>query len=182
MKLTEQQTLKLKEALPVWAVKPHPAKTNMTAIHPMAVIDRLNEVFGIGGWSFTTEFISCEKRVQKTKNGERDVYDSAVKGRLTIEDLILEQYGGSTNDDKGDAIKGGCTDALTKIASYLGIGAEIYKNHGNVDGEMTKDEALYQLEQCVSLVELKAVFDQLGAIKADADVIAKKDELKTTLL
>lgn len=182
MILNEKQTLKLKEALPAWAIKPHPTKTNMTAINPMSVIDRLNEVFGIGGWNFTTEFISCESRVQKTKNGERDVYDSAVKGRLAIGDLILEQYGGSTNDDKGDAIKGGCTDALTKIASYLGIGAEIYKNHGNIDGEMTKDEAMYQLEQCVSQMELKAVFGSMPHFWEDTDIIIKKDELKTTLL
>lgn len=134
MKLTAEQVNKLKEKLPSWAIKPHPTRANMTAIHPMAVIDRLNEVFGVCGWSFTTEFISCEKRAQQTKSGVRDVYDSAVKGRLQIEDVVLEQYGGSTNDDKGDAIKGGGTDSLTKIASYLGIGAEIYKGHGNIDG------------------------------------------------
>ena len=46
--------------------------------------------------------------------------------------IVLEQYGGSTNDDMGDATKGGGTDALTKIASYLGIGAEIYKGNGNI--------------------------------------------------
>lgn len=133
MNVTPEQKEKLGAKLPDWAVRPHPTKTNMSAIHPMAVIDRLNEVFGIGGWNFYTEFISCDKRTQITKNGEREVYDSAVKGTLKISDLTIEQFGGSTNDDKGDALKGGGTDALTKIASYLGIGAEIYKGHGNVD-------------------------------------------------
>jgi len=118
----------------------------------MAVIDRLNEVFGIGGWQFTTHFISCEKEEQKLKDGgTRGVYVSAVHGRLEIKELniLLEQYGGSTNDDKGDALKGGGTDALTKIASYLGIGAEIYKGNGNVKkgsrketGVITKDDFL----------------------------------------
>lgn len=134
MMISKEIIAKLTAPLPEWAIKPHPVKKNMTAIHPMAVIDRLNECFGYGGWNFETEFISCDQRVQKTVNGERYVYDSAVKGRLLIGNLILEQYGGSTNDDKGDALKGGCTDALTKIASYLGIGAEIYKGHGNVAG------------------------------------------------
>lgn len=133
MTLTDEQKLKLSVKLPDWAVKAHPTKQNMSAIHPMAVIDRLNEVFGIGGWNFYAEYISCDKRHQETKSGGREVYDSAVKGTLTIGDLTLEQFGGSTNDDKGDALKGGGTDALTKIASYLGIGAEIYKGHGNVD-------------------------------------------------
>lgn len=137
MGLTDKQYNLLGKSLPSWAIKKHPTKTGMTAIHPMAIIDRLNEVFDIGGWNFTTEFISCEKRTQITKGGtsSRDVYDSAVKGRLEIPslNLVLEQYGGSTNDDKGDALKGGATDSLTKIASYLGIGAEIYKGHGNID-------------------------------------------------
>ena len=134
MTIDEEKKKQLGVALPAWAVKPHPTKTNMSAIHPMAVIDRLNEVFGICGWSFFTEYISCDMRFQKTKNGGRTVYDSAVKGTLKIGDITIEQFGGSTNDDKGDALKGGGTDALTKIASYLGIGAEIYKGHGNVDG------------------------------------------------
>lgn len=129
-----EQINQLQAPLPAWAVKPHPTKTGMSAIHPMAIIDRLNEVFGLGVWQFTTEFISCEERTQKTKNGDRQVFMSAVKGRLEIPscNVILEQYGGSTNDDKGDALKGGGTDSLTKIASYLGIGAEIYKGKGNV--------------------------------------------------
>lgn len=138
LELTDEQYELLGKALPSWAVKKHPTKVGMSAIHPMAIIDRLNEVFGLGGWNFTTEFISCESRMQKTQKGERLVYDSAVKGRLEIENLILEQYGGSTNDDKGDALKGGATDSLTKIASYLGIGAEIYKGHGNIDGGSEK--------------------------------------------
>lgn len=121
----------LTQPLPAWAVKKHPTKTNMSAIHPMAVIDRLNEVFGVGGWHWETEYIQCNPWVQKTKNGERNMYMSAVKGRLTIGDIIIEQFGGSSNDDMGDALKGGSTDALTKCASYLGIGASIYKGQGN---------------------------------------------------
>lgn len=132
--INEIQTKQLQAPLPAWAIKPHPTRSNLSVIHPMAVIDRLNEVFGTGKWQFTTEFISCDKAIQKTKSGDREIYISAVKGRVAIPSLeiILEQYGGSTNDDKGDALKGGGTDALTKIASYLGIGAEIYKGKGNV--------------------------------------------------
>lgn len=140
MKIDEKQMEELVKKLPDWAVKKHPTRANMSAIHPMAIIDRLNDVFGIGGWNFTTEYISCDKEIQKTKNGERNIYVSAVKGRLEIGELIIEQFGGSTNDDKGDALKGGATDALTKIASYLGVGAEIYKGKGNIDGgENTRD-------------------------------------------
>lgn len=133
---------KLSEKLPSWALKPHPTKKGMTVIHPMAVIDRLNEVFGVGVWQFTTEYLQCNREIQKTKNGDRDIYMSAVKGTLIVPkyDIHIEQYGGSTNDDMGDALKGGATDSLTKCASYLGIGASIYKGKGNVN-EGEEEEA-----------------------------------------
>ena len=133
--MTEAQIKKLQKELPSWAVKSNPIKPKMSVIHPMAVIDRLNEVFGVGGWQTQVSKESSFDWMQKTKNGERKVFSSTSKVVLTIPELNihLEQFGGSTNDDEGDALKGSATDALTKIASYLGIGAEIYKGNGNVD-------------------------------------------------
>jgi hypothetical protein len=44
-------------------------------------------------------------------------------------DMIkLEAYGGNDNPDRGDAYKGAMTDAITKIGSFLGIGADVWKN------------------------------------------------------
>ena len=133
--LEQEQRNKLNKRLPSWAIKPHPTRSNMTVIHPMAVIERLNEVFFFFFWNFTTEYIKCENFIQSTKNGDREMFRSAVKGRLEIPEygVTLEQFGGSSNDDMGDSLKGGATDSLTKIASYLNIGAEIYKGAGNID-------------------------------------------------
>lgn len=135
MKLSVDQLLTLGAKLPEWAIKKHPTKSNMSVIHPMAVIDRLNEVFGIGGWQTRTDFIKSYEWMQATKAGERKVFTATCKMILDIPgcEIHLEQYGGSTNDDEGDAMKGSATDGLTKIASYLGIGAEIYKGKGNID-------------------------------------------------
>ena len=146
-KLSIEQTKQLSEPLPVWALKNHPTRKNMTVIHPMAVIDRLNEVFGVGAWRFSTYELDCTKEVQKTRSGDRTVYMSSVHGTLSVPEynIHIEQYGGSTNDDKGDALKGGATDALTKIASYLGIGASIYKGMGN--GSDAKDVPVPDLEE-----------------------------------
>lgn len=119
----------LQAPLPLWAIKKHPSKKYLSVIHPMAVIDRLNEVFGVGQWHWTTTYISCEPIEQAS----RTAFMSAVHGRLEVPayNIKIEQFGGSTNDDKGDALKGGSTDALTKCCSYLGIGASIYKGQGN---------------------------------------------------
>ena len=130
-----EQINNLNKKLPDWAVKKNPMKPAMSVIHPMAVIDRLNEVFGIGKWQTNVEKLSSVKWTQKTSKGEREVYTATSKVifKVPSEEINLEQFGGSTNDDEGDALKGSATDGLTKIASYLGIGAEIYKGHGNID-------------------------------------------------
>lgn len=53
-----------------------------------------------------------------------------VKVTFTVPEygIELEQFGGNDNGDKGDALKGATTDALTKIGSYLGIGQDVWKN------------------------------------------------------
>lgn len=182
--LDEKTINKLQQKLPDWAVKPHPTKQNMSAIHPMAVIDLLNEALGVGRWQFKTEYIQCNLFTQNTKNGPRQMYMSAVKGTLSVlaHDVHIEQYGGSSNDDMGDALKGGATDALTKCASYLGVGASIYKGQGNVAPEMTVEQAFVELRKAVNLDTLKQAFTSLPpAIQKDVEVIALKDELKLTL-
>ena len=134
--------LKLQEALPDWAVKQNPMKPKMSVIHPMAIVDRLNEVFGVGQWNTQVEKLSSYDWMQDTTKGPRKVYTATAKVTLRIEgeSIHLEQFGGSTNDDEGDALKGAATDGLTKIASYLGIGASIYKGQGNVgEGEAPEE-------------------------------------------
>lgn len=41
--------------------------------------------------------------------------------------IYYECFGGNDNADLGDACKGATTDALTKVCSWLGIGAEVFK-------------------------------------------------------
>lgn len=181
------QTIKniLNRPIPDWALKPHPTKTNMTVIHPMAVIDVLNEAFGLGEWEYKTDYLQCNPFTQTTKNGGRQMYMSAVKGTLIVpkHSIHIEQYGGSSNDDMGDALKGGATDALTKCASYLGVGASIYKGQGNIGGiELSTDDAFVLLREASTLDELKSAFMKLPkTLQADVEVIALKDELKTQL-
>ena len=133
-KLEQEQIEQLNEPLPDWAVKPHPTKTYLSTINPMAIIDRLNEVFGLGAWKYQTEPVNFVE-----SNNEKTNSFAVVKGTLIIEDLgiHLEQFGGNDNKDVGDAYKGASTDALTKIASYLGIGASIYKGQGNTAQGLT---------------------------------------------
>ena len=104
--------------LPKEALKQHPSKHFLTTINPIYVVERLNLAFGIGGWTFGTEVIETNEKFV------------VVKGTLEVSDhnIKLENYGGNDNPDRGDAYKGASTDALTKCASYLGIGEEVWRN------------------------------------------------------
>jgi hypothetical protein len=107
---------KLREPLPPEAVSPNPQKPGLSVIKVIYVVERLNEVFGLNGWRVVNEVV---------ENGRMVV----VKGALKIPkyNIHIEQYGGNDNPDRGDAYKGACTDALSKCASYLGIGMDVYK-------------------------------------------------------
>lgn len=122
--LSQEQIEKLKEPLPTEAVKPHPTKTFLSSIKAIYVVERLNDVFGIGSWHLKSEVIDNKSAM------------IVVKSTLTIPEygIELESFGGndnggenSKNHDLGDAYKGATTDALTKICSYLEIGMDVFK-------------------------------------------------------
>jgi hypothetical protein len=125
MKTQEQLKAELYAPLPAEAIKPHPTKTFLSTIKPIYITDRMNEVFGIGQWQTRTE------NVLVNDNGT-----VVNKTTLIIKeyDIYYECFGGNDNGgsgskgfDLGDAFKGATTDALNKIASYLGIGIDVYR-------------------------------------------------------
>lgn len=122
MKLTPELVEKLQKPLPPEAIKPHPTKPYLSSINAIYVTERLNEVFGTGEWKVSVEVIDSQDKMV------------TVKVTFTVDeyDIHLEQFGGNDNADKGDALKGATTDAITKIGSYLGIGADVWK--GKVEG------------------------------------------------
>lgn len=115
--LTQQQVDALNRPLPAEAVTPHPTKKFLSSIKSIYVTERLNEVFGIGRWSIKSEVV---------ENHDKMI---VVKATFTIPSYGIEYecYGGNDNVDRGDAYKGATTDALTKIGSWLGIGADVFK-------------------------------------------------------
>ena len=121
----EQLQARLSEPLPPEAIKPHPSKSYLSTINSIYVTERLNQVFGVGRWGTTSEVI---------EQGEKMIVlrvhlwaNSPVDGQDMIK---LEAYGGNDNPDRGDAYKGAMTDAITKIGSFLGIGADVWKDKG----------------------------------------------------
>lgn len=129
--LTAEKQAQLVRPLPPEAVTPHPTKTYLSSIKSIYVTERLNEVFGVGSWRV---------EVEKVDQANKMV---VVKVHLTIPayGIDYECYGGNDNSDLGDAYKGATTDALTKIASWLGIGQEVFKGEaGKALQRTTKKE------------------------------------------
>jgi hypothetical protein len=116
IELPEELKTKLKNPLPAAAVSPNPQKPGLSAIRVIYVVERLNEVFGLNGWRVDNEVVETGRMV-------------VVRATLSIPKygIAIEQFGGNDNPDRGDAYKGACTDALSKCASYLGIGMDVYK-------------------------------------------------------
>lgn len=130
MKLPQDLAAKLTVPLPREAIKPHPTKPYLSSINSIYVTERLNDVFGVGGWVFKVDFLGEEIFDKVVKGKEVKGRMVTVKVTFTVPEygIELEQFGGNDNEDKGDALKGATTDALTKIGSYLGIGQDVWKD------------------------------------------------------
>ena len=115
--ITPEQKEALDRRLPDEAVSQHPTKKFLSSIKSIYVTERLNEVFGVGSWRVETEIVERSERMV------------VVKLRFSIPEygIYYECFGGNDNADLGDACKGATTDALTKVCSWLGIGAEVFK-------------------------------------------------------
>lgn len=115
--ITEQIKAILDRPLPPEAVSPHPSKKFLSSIKSIYVTERLNEAFGVGQWQVSTEFIERQEKMV------------VVKTTLDIPEygIHYESFGGNDNADLGDAYKGASTDAITKICSWMGIGADVFK-------------------------------------------------------
>jgi len=100
----------------------------LTSIKAAYVIERLNEVFGLCGDGWKYEF----SKFKEPENSEGEI---GVKVSLWYKKLDGEwseplSYVGGKKIVKGnftDARKSAITDGITKIASMLGIGHNIFK-------------------------------------------------------
>lgn len=153
MKLSQEQEAKLKAPLPSEAIKQHPSKTYLSTIRDIYVIERLNEVFGVGSWKLKVEHITTQGKMV------------VVKVLFTIPEYNIEYecYGGNDNSDLGDAYKGATTDALTKICSWLGIANEVWKNRTSQERTQTSNPTTRSKSQTKQKLTTEALMDDAFA-------------------
>jgi len=121
---------KLRAGFPDEAYKAHENKTYLTTLKAAYVMERLNDVFGIGRWTLN-------HKVEIAENGY-----VLMSGRLETLDYdchIPRQYGGHKTQGTGvelaDGYKSAITDILSKSASYLEIGIEMFKGNISPSGD-----------------------------------------------
>ncbi len=116
---------KLREPIPEEAISELPGTSGkLSTIDSMYIIERLNNVFGMGRWSIEHETVT-----------DNDT-ECIVCGYLSITEYgfkSMSQYGGSNKmmgskrKNAGYAHKGAVTDLLSKLASLLEIGIDVFK-------------------------------------------------------
>ena len=160
--VTEEMKRALDRPLPAEALKPHPTRKYLSVINAIYVTERLNQVFGVGSWQIRIEPVTMQGKMVVTKT-TFDIPDYGIH---------YECYGGNDNADLGDAYKGSTTDAITKVGSYLGIGAHVWKNDPYPQQQQpqpTREELERYIANCSTLDDVKDLAANWGAwIKADA--------------
>jgi hypothetical protein len=121
-KITQKMHNEFRSSFPNEAYRPYNkpgCSKPLTTLDPMYIVERLNNVLGLGRWSLLHEIVPHQ--IKGT---------ACVKGRIVLLDYSCElpiTYGSNTNQDIGDAHKGAVTDLLSKSASYLEIGIDMFK-------------------------------------------------------
>ena len=113
----------LRKPFPPEAISQHPSKSFLSTIKAIYITERLNDLFGIGGWTLEHEIVSDAPEYV------------AVRGRIIIGEpyniRTPDQYGGHNktgkNIEPADGYKSAMTDCQSKCASYLEIGIDVFK-------------------------------------------------------
>jgi len=138
-KLPQEYRQQLRAPLPSEAID-SPNAQGLTPIKAAYILERLNNVFGVCGWELRHERVGFFDNTKSKKNYNTNTYESyiikqaVVVGYIEIPELqtrTMEYYGGGDLDGVGrtpaDGFKSAVTDLLSKCASTLEIGIQVFK-------------------------------------------------------
>jgi hypothetical protein len=157
-------------------VKSRPGRGGLTFayIDARAVMNRLDEVFGLGGWSSSHRLVDSES--------------GAVECTLT---LHLAVFNGVSHSDVGypnsdrseEPLKDAYSDSLKRAAVRLGIGRYLYE----LEPGETKPKTDRESEPCDHTSDssedyTKEARDELASLYAAAGLADKKEEVRQELV
>jgi len=134
--ITGEMRAKLNAPFASEAMAKHPTKKFLTTIKAIYITERLNDVFGVGRWNIVTTIVK-ETGGYVLMSGELKVLDYDV--------VVPVQYGGhkttGTNTEFADGYKSAVTDCLSKCASYLEVGLEVFKGQVSPPTDNTANDS-----------------------------------------
>ena len=142
------------------------------------IVNRFNEVLGIGGWNWN--FVEMERAEGTYKSGQKFY---SITGGATIT-IYLEaeknkvchtEFGGHQSSSITDALKGASTNALKKSAAFFGVGKDAFE--GTVDEDNSKQPEIKVHPVIDYEAKLKAVKNLKGleSVWASLPVSAKTE-------
>tara|TARA_R100000995_G_scaffold84922_1_gene65913 strand:+ start:27747 stop:28739 length:993 start_codon:yes stop_codon:yes gene_type:complete len=189
----------LSQPIPPGMISTHPTKKYLSVIKAIAVVERMNDVFGIAGWDLEHEIVKETVNVieqtqwdnakrQKVVIGKKETPYILMKGRMYIKKFDLYtpyQYGGHETDGTGtepaDGFKSAATDIQSKCGSYLEIGIQVFKgqptsNVANVSKQDTQEAMDQGVKNLTAKSESVSKTDGSNATKQEVDAAKKRSE------
>ena len=142
LKITKEMREALRAPFPDEAIKQHESKKYLSTIKQIYITERLNDVFGIGRWNLIHTIID------KTENY------IVMEGEFISLDYdcqVPKQYGGHKLTGSGtepvDGYKSAVTDCISKIASFLEIGLDVFKGKVKAGKGNNSQKSPYQQQK-----------------------------------
>ena len=92
------------------------------------IVNRFNEVLGIGGWGWDYKIVKVVEGSYKT--GQK-FYEITAEATIKVEEPGHTEPGGHRSSNYPDALKGASTNAFKKTAAFYGVGKDAYE--GSID-------------------------------------------------
>jgi recombination DNA repair RAD52 pathway protein len=155
--------------------------TNLVYIPVSEIINRLNKVLGVDGWSF--EVIKCERDATDSDFVVAHVRITAmmvqnIEGRPPVVTITRDGIGGQKIKrnkqqnaiiDLGDEFKGAISDALKKAAQTLGVGLYLARSEDAIEIEQVIDANIQAQAQketgSPKYFQVKELFESLDSSK-----------------
>ena len=97
-------------------------KLKLHTIKAQYIVERLNEVLGFSGWSMHGEYMPTDKGV---------LYKGVLKIKAFDHEVEAVGYSDFNQNNLGYSYKSAKTDALSKAASWIGVGNDVFKGKGD---------------------------------------------------
>ena len=163
---------------------------NTTGYGYQFIVNRFNEVLGIGGWNWS--FTEIERAEGAYRSGQKFY---SVTGSVTIT-VFLEneksishtEFGGHQSALITDALKGASTNALKKTSAFFGVGKQAFEKTIDEDyatQPMTKNISPIDysaiLKKAKTVEELQKIWTSLPPIaKGQLNILKEEIKIKLT--